>query len=74
MAEVPSTPAASNSDPTEFRSWKIRFKATSRILRNTLESAMLWIGEVEDGKSIHDLITSASIAGRPILDFENLDC
>ena len=34
---------------------------------------MLWIGEVEDAKSIDDLITAASITRRPILDFENLD-
>ena len=38
---------------------------------------MLCIGEVEDAKSLDDLITSASVAGRPIPDFENLhfeDC
>ena len=34
---------------------------------------MLWIGEVEDADSIDDLITSASISGRPIPDFEGLD-
>ena len=34
---------------------------------------MLWIGEVEDAKSIDVLITSASIKGKTILDFENLD-
>ena len=31
------------------------------------------IGEVEDVESIDDLITSASVTSRPILDFENLD-
>ena len=36
-------------------------------------AAMQWIGEVEDGKSIDGLITSASITGKPIPDFENLD-
>ena len=30
------------------------------------------IGEVEDVQSIDDLITSASVTSRPILDFENL--
>ena len=35
---------------------------------------MLWIGEVEDAKSIDDLITSASLPERPIPDVENLDC
>ena len=34
---------------------------------------MLWIGEVEDEKSIDELISSASITGRSIPDFENLD-
>ena len=34
---------------------------------------MLWIGEVEDAKSIDDLITSASRTGIPVPDFENLD-
>ena len=31
------------------------------------------IGEVRDAKSIDDLITFASITGKPMLDFENLD-
>ena len=34
---------------------------------------MPWIGEVEDAKSIDDLITSASIPGKPIPDFETVD-
>ena len=34
---------------------------------------MLWIGESDDAERIDDLITSASITGRPILDIENLD-
>ena len=34
---------------------------------------MLWNGEVEDAKNIDELSTSASIQGRPIPDFENLD-
>ena len=34
---------------------------------------MLRIGEVEDAKSIDDLITSASFTGESILDFANLD-
>ena len=34
---------------------------------------MLWIGEVEDAKSIDGFITSASRTGIPIPDFENLD-
>ena len=48
-------------------------KAESLILRNIPEPQRLWIGEVEDGKSIGELITSAFITGRPILDTENLD-
>ena len=34
---------------------------------------MLWIGEVEDALSINELITLASIAEDPIVNFENLD-
>ena len=34
---------------------------------------MLRIGENENTKSIDDLLTSASMTGRPILDIENLD-
>ena len=34
---------------------------------------MLWIGEVENAKSINDLSTSASFTGKSIPDFENLD-
>ena len=34
---------------------------------------MLWIGEVDDAKSIDELVPSASITGRLIPDFENLD-
>ena len=35
---------------------------------------MLWMGEVEDAKSIDDLITAASISRKPITDCESLDC
>ena len=49
-------------------------KAKSLILGNIPEPlCFVWIGEVEDAQSIDDLITSASISGEPILDFENLD-
>ena len=34
---------------------------------------MLRIGLVEDAESIDDLITSASVTGKPVLVFENLD-
>ena len=34
---------------------------------------MLWIGQVEDAKSIDDLITSASMTGGPTPDSEKLD-
>ena len=59
--------------PTEFRSWKLSFKNEFSHSSPHPRAAMLWIGEVEDAKSIDELITSASITGRPTLDFENLD-
>ena len=56
---------------------KLTSEAKSFILRSIPEPLcygfILWIGEVEDDKSIDDLITSASIIGDLILDFENLD-
>ena len=36
-------------------------------------AAMLFIGDVEDAKNIDDVINSASVTGRPIPDYENLD-
>ena len=44
---------------TEFRSWKI--SCTSEVPHSSKypRTAMLWIGEVEDAKSIDELITSA---------------
>ena len=36
-------------------------------------AGVLWVGEVKDADSIDDLISSASISGRPSLDFEDLD-
>ena len=59
--------------PTEFRSWNIRFKSEVTHSSQYPRDAMLWIGEVEDAKSIDDLITSASITGKSKPDFENLD-
>ena len=58
--------------PTELGSWKLSFKNVVSFFAIP-RAAMLWIGEVEDAKSIDDIIVSASLSGRPILDFENLD-
>ena len=44
-------------------------KVRSFILRNILRAAMLWIGEVEDAKSVDDFITSACTTGEPFQDF-----
>ena len=59
------------------QNWKISFKSEVSQSSQYRRAAMLCIGEVEDAKSLDDLITSASVAGRPIPDFENLqfeDC
>ena len=61
------------SQPTKFRSWKISFKSGVSRSSKYPRAAVLWTCVDEDAKSIDDLITSASIPGRPILDFENLD-
>ena len=52
---------------------KIGFKSELSHSSQYPRAAMLWIGEVEDEKSIDELISSASITGRSIPDFENLD-
>ena len=52
--------------PTAFRSWTISFKSEVCHSSQHPRAAVL-------SKSIDDLITSASVTGRPIPDFENLD-
>ena len=52
--------------PTAFRSWTISFKSEVCHSSQYPRAAVLY-------KSIDDLITSASVTGRPIPDFENLD-
>ena len=59
--------------PVESRSWKISFKSAVSHSSQYPKADMLLIGEVEDAKSIGDLITSATTTGEPISDFENLD-
>ena len=58
---------------TEFRSWNISCKSEVSHSWQNSRAAMLRIGEVEETKSIDELITSASVTGDPILDFENVD-
>ena len=50
-----------------------RFKSAVSHSPKYPRAAMQWIGEVEYAESIDELVTSASITGDPILDFENLD-
>ena len=57
--------------PTELESWKSRFKTEASHSAQYPRAAMLWIGEIEDAQSMDELITSASLTGGPILDFEN---
>ena len=45
--------------------WKISFIREVSRSSQYLRVAMLWIGEVEIAKSVDDLITSASITGKP---------
>ena len=57
--------------PTEFRSWKIRFRSEVSHSSQHPRAAMQWIGELEDAKSIDDRISSASIKEKSIPDFKN---
>ena len=59
--------------PTELICWKMSFKNEVSHSSQYPRTAMLWKGEVEDIECIDELSTSASITGRPIPDFENLD-
>ena len=59
--------------PTEFRSWKISFNSEVSHSMQYPRAARPWTGEVEDATSTSELITSASLTGDPIPDFENLD-
>ena len=54
---------------------KLENSCKSEVSQSSQNSraALLRIGEVEDAKSIDELITSASVTGDPILDFENVD-
>ena len=48
-------------------------KAKSLLVRKNPRAALLWIGEVENANSTDDFNLSASITGKLISDFENLD-
>ena len=61
-------------DSVEFQSWKINFR--NEVCTRTAESqvTMLWIREVEVGKSIDELVTSRSITKQhDFPDFDMLD-
>ena len=51
--------------PIEFRSWRMSFTGDVSHSSQYPKAATLWIGEVEDAKSIDNAITSASFTGRP---------
>ena len=46
---------------------------TTGLKQQNSDVAMRRIGEIEDAEGIDELISSASITGRPIPDCENLD-
>ena len=53
---------------------KLENELEKRILSSQYpRAAIWWTGELEDAKSVHELITSAPITRKPIPDFENLD-
>ena len=58
--------------PAEFRSGKLVKREVFRPSQY-LRATLLWIREVKNAASIDDLITSASVAGRLISHFKNLD-
>ena len=53
--------------------FEIQFQKAKCLILQHPRAVMQWIGEVEEVKSIDDLISSASQTGKSILDFENLN-
>ena len=51
-------------DSMEFQSWKVNFK--TEVCSKSADLTMHWIKEVEMAKSIDELMTSRSIAGRTL--------
>ena len=59
--------------PATFACWKIRFKTEVCTCSQFPTEAMLWIKEVEMVDSVDDLMSSSSIRGIQMLNFEVLD-
>ena len=58
----------------KFHSWKVNFKTEACSKTADPHLTMQWIREVEIAKSIDELMTSRSIAGRiDFLDYDMLD-
>ena len=61
------------SRPATFACWKIRFKTEVYTCTQFLTEAMHWIKEVETVDSVLDLMSSSSIRGIQMPNFEVLD-
>ena len=59
--------------PATFACWKIRFKIEVCTCSQFLTEAMHWIKEVEMVDSVDDLMSSSSITGIQMPNFEVLD-
>ena len=59
--------------PTTFACWKIRFKIEVCACTQFPTEAMLWIKEVEMVDSVDDLMSSSSVRGIQMPNFEVLD-
>ena len=60
-------------DPMELQSWKTNFRAEVCLKTADPQVTMLWIKEVETAKSMDELMTSRSIVGKDVPDFDMLD-
>ena len=61
------------STPATFACWKIRFKTEVCTCSQFPREAMLWIKEVEMVDSVDDLMSSSSVRGIQMPNFEVLD-
>ena len=61
------------TDSVDIQCWKVNFK--TEVCSNSAwpTVTMLWIKEVEIGKSVYDLTTSQPSEGRDFSDIEMLD-
>ena len=60
-------------DHTEFQSWIVNFRTEACLKAKNSTLALQWIKEIEEAKSLDDLIDPKSITGKDFPNYEELD-